>query len=248
MKTETHVESRGEKFMNSTNNTRHRVAAAVCGLCIAMAGPALAAGTSPEKGIVDLTTNYGPSGAIASVAGVSGAADSIQVTFAKPMHPGNFGMGVNFAKAWTKTWNADNTVLTIGGDLDFSAAEAPALIVYLMQTEAERTDISEPNIFKFQDINVTKITPGLGQIDMDFNILSANGKGYSVYVEKPNSGRYKLYDKVNFNSKGVHIKGLENGEVYKIYLEYNQNGLVTTRTAPVSVQVLKPGNNKPRDK
>lgn len=200
--------------------------------------------SEPEEGIVDLTTNYGASGVIASVSGVSGATDSINVTFAKPMHPGNFGMGVNFAKAWTKTWNADNTVLTIGGDIDFSDAAEPALIVYLMQTEADRKDISEPNIFKFQDIKVKGVEAGNGQVDLDFDIDSANGKGYSIYIASSNAGPYKLHNQVNFNSQGAHIKGLKNGSTYWVYVEYKRSGLVATRTVPVAVTPAVP--RKPR--
>jgi hypothetical protein len=212
---------------------------------MAIAGSALAGDRhgdrdrNPEKGIVDLTTNYGASGVITSVTGVSGTTDSIQVTFAEPMHPGNFGMGVNFAKAWTKTWNADNTVLTIGGGVDFSDAAEPTLIVYLMQTEADRSDISEPNIFKFQDIKVKGIKAGNDQVIVDFDILSANGKGYGVYIARSQAGRFKRYDRVNYHSKGVHIRGLENGETYWLYLEYQRNGLVATRTIPVAVKIPK---------
>lgn len=222
--------------MNITNNARHRIAAVACALSMALAGSAMA--QEAEKGVVNLKTNYGPSGMISSVTGVSGvggAADSIVVTFARSMHPGNFGMGTNFAKTWTKAWNASNNVLTIGGDIDFSDAAEPTLIVYLMQKDSDRKDISEPNVFKFQDINVTGINTGNGQANVDFNILSADGKGYSVYLAKSQAGRFKKHGQVNFNSKGAHIKGLENGETYWAYVEYVRNGLVATRTAPFAI-------------
>ncbi len=232
--------------MNITTNTRHRVVAIASVLIAAVAGTAAAG--DPPKGIVDLTTNYGASGAIASVVGISGvggAADSIQVKFAQPMHPGNFGMGVNFAKAWTKTWSADNTVLTIGGDTDFSESADPTLIVYLMQTEAEKRDISEPNIFRFRDIKVTKVEAGNGQANVDFENAPPNGKGFGVYLGKSPDGPFKPYGNVNFNAKGVHIKGLSNGQTYWVYLEYlyyQQNGQVATRTAPIAISPQKPGN------
>jgi hypothetical protein len=222
------------------NNVRHHIIALATSLCVAWAGSALAA--EPERGIINLTTNFGPSGVVASVAGISGASDSIQVTFSEPMNPGTFGMGVNFAKSWTKTWNASNTVLTIGGDnLDFSAVPEPTLIVYLMQTDAQRRDISEPNIFKFHDVNVTGVSSGNGQANVDFNILSANGRGYSVYIAESPDGPFTLYKNVNFNSKGAHIKGLTNGKTYWVSVEYYDDGLVATRTAPVAVTPTKPG-------
>jgi hypothetical protein len=208
-----------------------------CVLCmVGVTGSALAQNTSPaEKGIVDLSTNYGDSEGITSVVGVSGTTDTIKVTFAGKMNPGTFGMGLNFAKTWTKTWNADNTVLTIGGDLDLSAAVDPTLIVYLMQTDAARKDIAEPNIFMFQDINVTGTKIGNGQADVYFDIQSANGKGYSVYTSDSEEGTFELYDKANFNSKGAHITGLESGKSYWAYVEYKADGLVATRTAPVAI-------------
>ena len=208
-------------------NKKQLAIAASCVLGMAAAGSALA---------------YGPSGMISSVTGVSGvggAPDSIVVTFARPMHPGNFGMGVNFAKSWTKTWNDANNVLTISGDIDFSDAAEPAFIVYLMQRESDRKDISEPNIFKFRDIEVTGVSAGNGQANVDFDILSADGKGYSVYVAKAKDSRFKRHTQVNFNSKGAHIKGLENGETYKVYLEYKRDGLVATKTVPVTVTPSK---------
>jgi hypothetical protein len=237
------------------DNTRHHIAAVAGILCMAVAGSALAGDRergrdrSPVKGIVDFTTNYGASRVIASVtgvSGVSGAKDGIKVTFSEPMHPATFGMGVNFAKAWTKTWNADNTVLTIGGDLDLCDSAEPTLIVYLMQTEAERRDISEPNIFKFHDINVSGISTGNGQANVDFDILSPNGKGYSVYIAGSQTGPFKLHRQVNFNSKGAHIKGLENGKTYWVYLEYNGTGLVATRTAPLAITTRKPSGKDGR--
>jgi len=212
-----------------------------CVLCLTIAaGTALAmSGPFAQKGIVDLTTSYGASGVITSVVGVSGATDGIQITFAEEMNPGTFGMGLNFAKAWTKTWNAGNTELIIGGDLDFSAAANPALIVYLMQTEAARKDISEPNVFKFQDINVSGAETKNGQADLYFDILSANGKGYSIYISASEEGPFELYDDVNFNSKGAHIRGLENDMTYWVFVVYNADGLVATRTAPVAITPSK---------
>ncbi|HEU4691686.1 MAG TPA: fibronectin type III domain-containing protein [Vicinamibacterales bacterium] len=233
--------------MNITNKARLRIAAA-CVLGMAAAGAALAGGV--EKGIVDLTTNYGASGAIASVTGVcgiNGAADSVEVKFAGAMHPGNFGMGVNFAKSWTKTWNADNTVLTIGGDIDLADAARPALIVYLMQTAADRRDISEPNIFKFQDIKVTAIDVGNDQVNVEYDHAGPTGKGYGVYIAKSENSPFKQWGQVNYHSKGVHIKGLKNGETYRFYLEYvdaQRNGLVSTRTTPVTFTLpAHPGNS-----
>ncbi len=208
-------------------NSRKLGVAASCVLGVASAAAAFAYGTS---GMISSVTG---------VSGVNGAPDSIVVTFARPMHPGNFGMGVNFAKSWTKTWNDANNVLTISGDIDFSDAAEPAFIVYLMQRESDRKDISEPNIFKFRDITVSSVSAGNGQANVDFDILSADGRGYSVYLAKGSDSRFKRHTQVNYNSKGVHIKGLENGQTYKVYLEYKRDGLVATKTVPLTVSPSK---------
>ena len=105
----------------------------------------LSAPSASQKGILDLETNYGDSGVITSVY-FDYSKDIILVNFSEPMHTTTFGMGLNFAKTWTKTWSANNTLLTIS-DIDLTADELPTLIIYLMQTEADKKDISEPNIF-----------------------------------------------------------------------------------------------------
>ena len=53
-------------------------------------------------------------------------------------------------------------------------------------------------------------------------IKSANGDGYLVYLsDTGEDGSFKLYNNVNYNSKGVHIRGLTNGRKYYAYIEYN---------------------------
>ena len=72
------------------------------------------------------------------------------------------------------------------------------------------------------DIPITKVSVGNGQANVDFNIISANGKGYTVYLSKTGEkGSFEPYANVNYNSKGAHIKGLTNGEKYYAYIEYN---------------------------
>ena len=71
-------------------------------------------------------------------------------------------------------------------------------------------------------------------MDLDFAIASANGKGYSVYLKKADApGPFILYSNVNYNSKGVHIKGLTNGTQYFAYVQRNAGGKIS-RTETVS--------------
>ena len=82
----------------------------------------------------------------------------------------------------------------------------------------EKTDLS--------DIVIKDVKYGNKQVNIDFDILSANGKGYKVYIsETGEKDSFVVYKKVNFNSKGVHIKGLDAGEYYVI-IEYSSDSKV----------------------
>jgi murein DD-endopeptidase MepM/ murein hydrolase activator NlpD len=79
-------------------------------------------------------------------------------------------------------------------------------------------------------IKINDISIGNNQANIDFDIISANGKGYSVYLSiSEDEGTFKFYADVNYNSKGVHIKGLTNGETYCAYITYTDAG-VTIRS------------------
>jgi hypothetical protein len=70
-------------------------------------------------------------------------------------------------------------------------------------------------------------------VNVDFAIGSTNGKGYSVHLKKADApGPFTLYGNVNYNSKGVHIKGLTNGTQYLAYVQHNARG-ETSRTETV---------------
>ena len=71
-------------------------------------------------------------------------------------------------------------------------------------------------------IAVTSVEIKNGQANVDFGIASANGKGYHLYIYRlGDEGGFELYNNVNYNSKGAHIKGLTNGATYFAYLEYD---------------------------
>jgi len=76
-------------------------------------------------------------------------------------------------------------------------------------------------------INIRDISIGNNQANIDFDIVSASGKDYSVYLSlSEDEGMFKLYADVNYNSKGVHIKGLTNGETYYVYIAYSDAGSI----------------------
>lgn len=69
-------------------------------------------------------------------------------------------------------------------------------------------------------IVVVSVTTRNGASDVNFAITSANGKGYSVYLSTSKNGPFTLYSDVNYNIKGIHIKGLKNGGTFYMYIEY----------------------------
>jgi len=85
---------------------------------------------------------------------------------------------------------------------------------------------------------ITGVSVGNQQANVDFPIISANGKGYSVYLSKDGGATYNLYTDVNYNSKGAHIKSLTNGVTYFVKIAYTDASGVTTLTDPVR---LTPG-------
>jgi hypothetical protein len=88
-------------------------------------------------------------------------------------------------------------------------------------------------------IEVTGASFGNKHAHIYFDIESANGKGYSVYlsVDGPD-GPYSPYAHVNYHAKGVHIKKLTNGTVYYAIIAYSVNGAEIARSRPVE---LRPG-------
>ncbi len=88
-------------------------------------------------------------------------------------------------------------------------------------------------------IVINSVTTGNAQVDVNFAIESANGKGYSVYMSATEKGSYGLYEDVNYDSKGAHIKGLTNGKTYFVYIEYNDGHGNIWRSKPVKLMPHK---------
>ena len=84
---------------------------------------------------------------------------------------------------------------------------------------------------------VTSVETGNGQANVNFPIVSANGKGYTVYLSKTGQyGEFTLYSNVNYNSKGAHIKGLANGATYWVYIKYS-DGAKDTYSEKVMIRL-----------
>ena len=72
------------------------------------------------------------------------------------------------------------------------------------------------------DIEITDVSNGNRQSNVDFGIRSANGKGYTTYISLTGEyGTFNPYSNVNYNSKGAHVRGLTNGETYYVFFVYD---------------------------
>jgi uncharacterized repeat protein (TIGR02543 family) len=87
-------------------------------------------------------------------------------------------------------------------------------------------------------IAITSVSPGNGQSDVNFDIVSANGKGYKVFIANSKIGPFTAYSNLNYNAKGAHIKGLTNGKTYNVYIEYTDN-TGTIRSESVEIKPSK---------
>lgn len=88
-------------------------------------------------------------------------------------------------------------------------------------------------------ITITGIAPGNGQCNVYFDIVSANGKEYAIYISDDINGPFTEYSNVNYNSKGAHLKGLTNGETYYVYVVYNDGKEKMIRSEAVAVTASK---------
>jgi|GEM_PF-4639826 len=68
---------------------------------------------------------------------------------------------------------------------------------------------------------VPEITTGNGQANLNFDIVSANGKGYTLFLSTDGGESFAIYKDVNYNAKGAHVKSVTNGKTYFAYIEYN---------------------------
>lgn len=71
---------------------------------------------------------------------------------------------------------------------------------------------------------------------IDFDIRSANGKGYTVYVSESGApGSFRQYDDAKYNSKGARLSGLKAGQPVYAYVVYRESGDVQEVTSTVTL-------------
>lgn len=139
-------------------------------------------------------------------------------------------------------WIADGVVIATSASLDLNDYENE-INSYVRAELISDTGIAFTQPFGVKEnkpatISITSINNGNNQANVDFDIHSANGKGYVVYLsDSGNEGTFAPYSNVNYNSKGVHIKGLKDKEYYA-YIMYVEDNTITEKSEPV---LLNPG-------
>lgn len=139
-------------------------------------------------------------------------------------------------------WIADGVVIATGETLDLNDYENE-INSYVRAQLKNDTGIAFTQPFSVTDnteeIEISSVDNGNKQANVNFDIRSANGKGYVVCLsESGEEGTFAPYSNVNFNSKGVHIKGLKNEKEYFVCVMYAEDNTIMEKSAPV---VINPG-------
>ena len=140
----------------------------------------------------------------------------------------------------TVEWIADGKVIAEGNSLDLNDHEDAVNSYDRAQLKSDTgiafTQPFAVTVVEADELDTTGVATGNKQANISFDIRSANGKGYAVYVSETGiEGDYNRYDKVNYNSKGAHVKGLENGKEYYAYIVYAEDNVILERSEPVKI-------------
>lgn len=169
--------------------------------------------------------------------------DTMTITFATAMNRNDFGIGFDFSDDFSLTWASDNKSVTVTFNY-VTKHGGEECNLYIMRLRDEGSNfIAAPIHYSFTPLSLIP-TSGInnknGQADINFAINSANGKGYTVYLSvSGEKGPYEIYNNVNYNNNGVHIKGLTNGKTYWAYVVYSENDGVVAKSSPVQLNPTK---------
>ena len=120
----------------------------------------------------------------------------------------------------------EGTILTLSHNtVTVSYTEGPITV----------TDSFEITVIK--RIVITKVETGNKQVTVYFNIHSANGKGYVVYLSRGVDEQLSEYKEWNSNSQGIHINKLTNGNTYYIVIAYMKDGAITEMCEIIEVKI-----------
>lgn len=139
----------------------------------------------------------------------------------------------------TVEWIADGKVIATGNTIDLNDYEDQVNSYVRAQLKSE-TGIAFTQPFSLtiqepEEIDVKQIESKKNQANINFDILSPNGKGYAVFLsETGETGSFEKYNNVNYNRKGAHIKGLAKGKTYYAYIAFVEDNAITEKTDIVS--------------
>lgn len=140
-------------------------------------------------------------------------------------------------------WIADGQVIATGETLDLNDYEDEIGSYVRAQLKSE-TGIAFTQPFGVEErdpekLELTAVSSQNRQATIQFDVASANGKGYVVFLsDSGEEGTFLPYTNVNYNAKGAHIKGLTNGHTYYAYVAFVQDNAITQVSQTV---VLTPG-------
>lgn len=140
-------------------------------------------------------------------------------------------------------WIADGQVIATGNTLDLNDYEDDINSYVRAQLKSD-TGIAFTQPFGVEEkapeeITILSTNCKNGQADIQFDIRNANGKGYVLFLsETGEEDSFQPYTNVNYNAKGVHVKGLDNGKTYHAYVAYVEDNAIT-QMSPTVVLNLK---------
>lgn len=137
-------------------------------------------------------------------------------------------------------WIADGKVIATGETLDLNDYEDEIGSYVRAQLKSD-TGIAFTQPFGVEEeepetLGVTAVNTKNDQANITFDIASANGKGYVLFLsDSGEEGSFQPYSNVNYNAKGAHIKGLNKGKTYYAYVAYVQNNAITQQSEVVTI-------------
>lgn len=139
----------------------------------------------------------------------------------------------------TVEWIADGKVIATGNTIDLNDYEDQINSYVRAQLKSD-TGIAFTQPFSLtiqepEEIKIRKIDTKVNRAVIQYNIASANGKGYVVFLsETGEEGSFEEYADVNYNKKGAHVRGLKKGQEYHAYVAYVEDNVITEKSEVLS--------------
>ncbi|MCL1794915.1 MAG: InlB B-repeat-containing protein [Oscillospiraceae bacterium] len=86
-----------------------------------------------------------------------------------------------------------------------------------------------------REIAINGVNVKNSNVDIYFDIRSANGKGYAIYVSETGKEGSFAPANASFNSKGAVVKKLAEGATYYVYVVY-ENAEVVEKSAVIKIE------------